>query len=245
MIYVTSDWHGYSLEHIKKLFEKVNFSEDDYCFVLGDVIDRGMYGVDILLWLMEQENIQLIMGNHEDMMLSCAFLYEEVTDEFIEELTAEKIDLYSNWVRNGGESTIRALRELDAETRADVVDFLNDTPHYDMITVGDKDYLLTHSGLGNFEKGKRISQYTPYDLLWNRPYINQRYFDKTITVFGHTPTLFYGAEYEGKPLLTDTWIDIDVGCAAGLEPMLFRLDDYKAFYLNHKMDCKTGEVEEY
>lgn len=41
MIYVTSDWHGYPLAKFMELLDKANFSDDDYCFVLGDVIDRG------------------------------------------------------------------------------------------------------------------------------------------------------------------------------------------------------------
>ena len=49
-------------------------------------------------------------------------------------------------------------------------------------------------------------------------------------IFGHTPTFYYGEEYKGKAIVTDTWIDIDTGAAAGLSPMLLRLDDMKEFY---------------
>ena len=37
MIYVTSDLHGYPLEKFKEMLEAVNFSDDDFLYVLGDM----------------------------------------------------------------------------------------------------------------------------------------------------------------------------------------------------------------
>lgn len=68
------------------------------------------------------------------------------------------------------------------------------------------------------------------DFLWNRPKHDDRYFDDVITVFGHTPTIYYGEEYKGKAVVTDTWIDVDAGTSCGFLPMLLRLDDLKEFY---------------
>ncbi len=60
MVYVISDLHGYPLEEFEKLLSKAGFSDRDYCFVLGDVIDRGDGGVELLEWLLYQPNVQLI-----------------------------------------------------------------------------------------------------------------------------------------------------------------------------------------
>lgn len=47
--------HLYSVPELKK----ANFSDDDFLYIIGDVIDRnGDGGVDILLWLLEQPNAQ-------------------------------------------------------------------------------------------------------------------------------------------------------------------------------------------
>lgn len=57
--------------------------------------------------------------------------------------------------------------------------------------------------------------------------------EKSITVFGHTPTICFGEEYKGKIIKTKTWIDIDVGAADGkTEPVLLRLDDMEEFKNN-------------
>ncbi|MEE0914526.1 MAG: metallophosphoesterase [Ruminococcus sp.] len=230
MIYVTSDLHGYSLEKIKEMFSKVGFSDDDFCFVLGDVIDRGKDGIEILKWLMTKPNMELILGNHEAMMLACEFLFDEITEESISKITGNKLDIYLLWEQNGARPTINALHSLEPNEIKYILEYLHEAPLYETVSVNGKDFLLTHSGLKNFDKNKSISKYSNEDFLWNRPKIDDRYFDDVITVFGHTPTIYYGEEYKGKAVVTDTWIDIDTGASCGFSPMLLRLDDLKEFY---------------
>lgn len=235
MIYVTSDLHGLLLEDFKKLLTKANFSDNDWLFILGDVIDRqNDGGVEILKFLLEAPNIQLILGNHEAMLLSCDFLFDKITEESIENFTSDKIELLMNYTQNGGDVTLKALRKLmqtDPDTVADILDYLREAPLYETVSVGEKDFLLVHSGLDNFSKKKKLADYTADDLLWARPDINQEYFDDVITVFGHTPTVYYGSEHKGKVLRTKTWIDIDVGVSDGNSPVLLRLDDLQEFKL--------------
>ncbi len=234
MIYVTSDPHGYSLSRFQELLREAGFGPDDFLFVLGDVIDRGEEGVSWLRWLLGQPNAQLILGNHEAMLLSCRFLFREVTEESVDALTAEDLRLLQVWQRNGAEPTLRALRALkqeDPEELADILDYLEDAPLYELIKAGGKKFLLVHGGLGNFDPDKELEDYSAHDLLWCRPSMEDRYFDTITTVLGHTPTGYYGSDYRGKMLQTDTWINIDTGAAGGLAPMLLRLDDMQAFYI--------------
>ena len=73
MIYVTSDPHGYSLSRFQELLREAGFGPDDFLFVLGDVIDRGEYGAELLSWITQQSNVQLLLGNHEDMLLKLLY----------------------------------------------------------------------------------------------------------------------------------------------------------------------------
>lgn len=232
MIYAVSDLHGYPLEGFKSLLNKADFGNDDFCFVLGDVIDRGPDGVRLLSWLMHQPNFQLILGNHEKMLLSCSFLFETVVEEAIDKLTGTDLRLYSTWISNGGQPTVEALSVLRDSERKYLLEFLEEAPLYDTVTAGGRDFVLTHSGLGAFNKDKKLSEYSQFDLIWNRPNLNARYFDDVMTVFGHTPTVYYGDEYKGRAIITETWADIDAGAACGFKPMLLRLDDMKEFYLD-------------
>lgn len=233
MIYAISDLHGYPLEGFLSLLSKAGFCDDDFLFILGDVIDRGEDGIRILEYLLDKPNMQLILGNHEAMMLSCSFVTDVITEDFLKRLDETKLCLLQNWLGNGATPTIKALGKL-VKTKPEQVeaifDYLRDAPLYDTVTAGDRDFVLTHAGLGNFAPGKKLSQYTDRELIWNRPSLEDRYSDRFFTVFGHTPTVIYGSMFTGKAIKTDTWINIDAGVACGEKPMLLRLDDMKEFY---------------
>ncbi len=232
MIYVSSDWHGVPPDTILTLLDRAGFGEEDFLFVLGDVIDRGKHGVLLLRWLMEQPNAELILGNHEAMMLSCEFLFREITDESIDALDSADLALYRQWVSNGAEPTVRALASETPESRADILDYLREAPLYEAVTVEGRDYLLVHGGLDGYEPGRRMRDYDAHTLLWSRPALGDRYSEDFVTILGHTPTGFYGREFAGRMLRTPTWCNIDTGAAGGGTPMLLRLDDGAEFYWN-------------
>lgn len=232
-VYAISDLHGYPLEKFINLLEKSGFSDNDFLYILGDVVDRnGDGGVEMLRWMLRQPNVQLILGNHEAMLLSCEFVFDEITDETVKSLNIEKLEMLNTYMQNGGDVTLKALKALyrtSPETVWDIFDYLREAPLYEAVTAGEKDFLLVHSGIDNFSKDKKFSQYTADDFLWAWPELSDEYFDNIITVFGHTPTMNYGEEYTGKIIKTKTWIDIDVGAAFWQKPVLLRLDDMKEF----------------
>lgn len=234
MIYVISDLHGYPLYKFRALLEKAGFNNNDFLYILGDVIDRnGDGGIELLCWLMEQSNIQMLLGNHEAMLLSCEFVFDEITDESINAFSCEKAELLQNYQLNGGGVTLSALHSLnktDPGKAADIFDFLHDLPVYDAVTVGGQDYFLVHGGFDGFSPAKKICDYSVDDLIWGAaPELEEDYYDDFITIIGHTPTIRYGREYNAKIIKTRTWIDIDMGVSFGNEPVLLRLNDMAQF----------------
>ena len=234
-IYVTSDLHGLKLNDLKALLNKVNFCEKDWLYILGDVVDRqNDGGVEILVWLLEQYNVQLILGNHEAMLLSSEFVFDEITEDSLKNIDSEKLDILNVYMNNGGDITLKNLKELksvDSDTVTEIFEYLKDCPVYEIVSAGGNDFLLCHSGIDNFEKTKKLSQYSADDFIWAWPKITDEYYDDIITVFGHTPTLSYDKAYKGKILRTKTWIDVDIGGYLGNSPALLRLDDLQEFYL--------------
>lgn len=232
MIYAASDLHGCSVESLLGLLEQAEFSEEDFLYILGDVIDRGPHGAELLSWIIRQKNVKLLLGNHEDMLLNCAFLFDGVTEENPEKLTEKQRFWLRNWLHNGAAPTVEGFRKLlaeDPERVEGILDYLREAPLYVCVEAGGTEYILVHSGIGNFRRKKPLKSYSRHDLLWERPERSTRYYPDKMVVFGHTPTAFYGEEYRGKELRTDTWICIDAGAAMGESPMLLRLDDKKAF----------------
>lgn len=236
MQYVCSDLHGFSIEKFKKMLDSVGFNTFDFLWVLGDVIDRGPDGIKILKWLMAQSNAQLILGNHEAMLLACDFLFDEITEDSISNLTGTKLNTYATWVSNSGQPTLNALSSMRNSEIKYILEYLRAAPLYKTLTVNNRDFVLTHSGLGSFQKNKKLSEYSNVDLLWNRPSLSRDYYKDATVVFGHTPTVYYDEKFKGKAIKTDTWIDVDVGAGLGLNPMLLRLDDLKEFYFDENMN---------
>ena len=69
MIYCVSDIHG-ELDKFERLLDLIQFSDADHLYVIGDVIDRGAMGVDILDRIMAAPNMTMLLGNHEQMCLN-------------------------------------------------------------------------------------------------------------------------------------------------------------------------------
>ena len=65
-VYASSDWHGNGELAIKVL----NYLQpDDKLYFLGDAIDRGPHGYQIMTQLLEDKRVIYMLGNHEQMML--------------------------------------------------------------------------------------------------------------------------------------------------------------------------------
>jgi len=244
LIYVTSDLHGCSLDTLRSLLKKANFSPNDFLFILGDVIDRGEHGVELLQWMCEQSNVQLILGNHEALLLSCEFLFDEISEDSISTLDEEKMDLLSTWISNGATPTLSKLQAMlkkFPDVLEGILDLLKDAPLFDVVEANGVEYILVHSGLDNFSKMKGLDEYTSDELLWARPTMETEYYDDgRLVIFGHTPTGYFGKEHTNKMVKTKSWVCIDTGAANGGMPMLLRIDDMKEFYLDQDKELNIG-----
>ena len=106
----------------------------------------------MLCWLLEQPNVQLILGNHEAMLLSCAFVFEKITNESLQNVTSEKLELLNTYMQNGGDVTLKALQKLNKsspETVSYILDYLHDASLYETVSTEENDFLLVHSGIDN------------------------------------------------------------------------------------------------
>ena len=188
--YVISDIHGQYDKFIAML-DAINLRDSDTLYVLGDILDRGPHPIKVMLKLMEMPNAICIVGNHEYMAAEVlSFLMQEVTDRSLDELDYKTLDNLVTWQYNGAKTTIDEFRELSAEMQAEVIDFIKDMSIYEELSVGGKEYLLVHAGLGNFDPAKDILDYSLHDLVWKQADYSRQYFDDKIVITGHTPTQF-------------------------------------------------------
>jgi len=233
MYYAMSDLHGKYEKYIAML-EKINFSDEDTMFIIGDVVDRGEKPVEILLDMMKRPNVYPIMGNHEALAL---YILKKLTVEITEEnsdsqINAETMNELIDWISDGGSPTISGFQKLKNSERLDLLDYISEFSMYEVTDVGERTFIMVHAGLGNFRKGKKLRDYTIEELIMTRNDFGTKYFDddNIYVVTGHTPTL----AITGKPQIYHKNNNICIDCGASYESgklACLCLDNMKEYYV--------------
>lgn len=232
VIYVMSDIHGCKDEYYKAL-ESIQFNEVDTLYVLGDVVDRGPDGIEILQDMMMRPNVIPLIGNHDYMaLLMLKKLSVQITEENADSyLTMDDMTSYVNWLSDGGNPTIEAFRKLGADEKEAVLEYLEEFSLYEEIQVEGKEYLLVHAGLEPFVPGKPLEEYELHEMIFEAPDYSKVYFEDKILVTGHRPTLSLKGPDKGKILCTNNHIAIDCGCVYGGKLAVMCLNNGKKWYI--------------
>lgn len=243
MIYAMADIHGQYDKYIAML-EKINFSDNDILFVLGDVIDRGSQGMAILKDMMMRTNVYPILGNHEYMAITAIpWLMQEITEETVEKIDPEMMQGLIEWMNVGGSSSIIEFRRLSRDDQEAILEYLTEFELYETVEVGGKEYVLVHAGLTNFDEERSLSSYDLSEVLFQRPDYEIKYFKDKYLVTGHTPTrVAYAAErgvlleelssdeYQDLIFKKNNHIAIDCGSSFGGNLGCICLDTLEEYY---------------
>lgn len=206
MTYVMSDLHG-CYDAYMRMLKQIHFDpQKDKLFILGDVIDRGPDGIKLLNEIMNSEGIQMLLGNHEYMMLQWLW----------------GLGGKSNWLnRNGGYPTYETWQKCSHETRLKIKGYLENL----YAAVAYDDYIMAHGFLG-----PRITEVE--DIVWSRPpeSLIGPFENKTLIV-GHTPVQFLTPD-ANSILHRPGLICIDCGsvCVGNGQIGCLRLEDMAEFY---------------
>lgn len=239
MYYVLSDIHGQYKKFLAML-NKIRFSDEDQMFILGDVIDRGPQPLDTLMHILSEPNMQLLIGNHEHMMMEAYASPDNI----------------AIWVQNGAEKTIKQLDKLSAESQLSLMRALERCPLViPNLRVGKRSFYLTHAAPAPFYLDSPLYYYQAIDdmreaIVWDRDISAlglspaekmskdafKRYRGRRM-IIGHTVTKRsrYGVTTStGAPRISRNYkghvINIDCGCANNLVLGCLRLDDLAEFY---------------
>ena len=233
MIYVMSDIHG-EYEKYRAMLDKIGFSDADTLYVLGDAIDRGENTVALLRDMAARDNVYLIKGNHEGVAAYILrWLNVEITEDNVSSHMDDKLmQAILDWHQSGGLPTLRDFKRLSAQERSDLIDYLEDTPLYEVVEAGDKTFVLVHAGLGNFARDKKLREYTFYETACMHPDWSRRYFDdeSVYVVSGHVPTLSVTGKAEIYQNAGN--IAIDCGACFGGRLACVCLDTLQAYYVD-------------
>ena len=219
MIDIMSDIHGGWNEY-RDILEQIQFSDSDHLYMLGDAIDRGPDGIEVLLDIMARKNVTMLLGNHEKMMLDALRNPNEGR-------------LTRLWWNNGAAPTKKAFDELDKEKQEAILDFLSELPTELVIQFGEQAYRLVHAARIYLYE---TCNYKGWDeqafYVWYRVDLRDKLQEDEVLIFGHTPTFRFDYDPPVHIWHGENRIGIDCGCGHGTGCRLgcLRLDDMKEFY---------------
>lgn len=216
--YCFSDIHGnLQLWRLVQDFLK----PEDKVYFLGDAIDRGPDGLQIMKELLADERVTYIMGNHEE-------FFFRATKELLNDECYNSLSDTFLWLENGGQPTYEAwLKNPEPVSAASMSRF--EIYH----NKEGKTILLSHAGF----TPPMTSDYS--QLLQDRTHFDDKWpegFENYIIVHGHTPVQYFSAKEKGsiisKPgpyyYCDGHKIDIDLGTADSGLLTLLNLDTFKA-----------------
>lgn len=182
MKYVMSDIHG-NLQAFESIMEQINLHQDDKLYILGDVIDRHPYGIQILQKIMDMPNVEMLLGNHELMMLNAlGITYKD------EKLINKKAHI-DHWYSNSGLVTHNAFQLLDKSKQGDIIDYLTSLPLNIDFSINSTNYKLCHAApveLYNSNKNDSLVEFAVWDRNLIRSFPKMKDFQRII--LGHTVT---------------------------------------------------------
>lgn len=240
MIYVMSDIHG-NKERFESVMKQIDLHPEDTLYVLGDVVDRNPYGIEILQTIMKMPNAKMLLGNHEYMMLNVLAGADCDDGDWKHSYWH---DMRRLWFENGGRTTYQSIRLLTKEEIEEIKAYLKALPVNIDIEVNGQKYKLVHATDKNDFQESGLHDWYDNEIeyaVWKRWKPDEPTPTDYIMVCGHTPTIHYQEDNPLKIWHGNNMIDIDCGAGfpkdQGLSKIhlygrlsCLRLDDMKEFY---------------
>ena len=231
MIYVIGDIHGCK-EKYDEMLSKLSPGDKDAVFVLGDVLDVGDSGIEILMDMMYKTNIYPVLGEREYYAKN---LLEDIADcggleAALGQLVDEKKELLLRWKKLGCEKTVDAFLKLSQDDREAVLDYLGEFNPYEELECNGKRFVLCHAGIRGFGEERALDDYGEEDFIFEGADYGRIYFSDAYLVTGHTPTVAIGKEFAGKVYSKKRHIALDCGAAFGGRLAALCLDTLKLTY---------------
>jgi serine/threonine protein phosphatase 1 len=223
--YIMSDIHGH-FDRYKEFLQYSNLGDNDILYIIGDVLDRGSEAIPLIQDIMQRNNVIMIKGNHEQMLLpilnDLMYQNKETQEQIInDEMAIAQI---------GQEDTLRDFCKLGSHEQNQIINFISQLPIYEELEVNGINYILVHGGLPNFSD-MPLEYYDENELLFGpHDFFINHYGNDTIIIVGHLPTKFIdGATPHDIYHINDT-IAIDCGCGFGGKLGVLCLDTSEELY---------------
>lgn len=183
-----SDLHGEEELYLKAIetMNAIAGEEKWHCYCLGDVVDRGEKGYQILCNMLMDPRFTLLRGNHEELFIDTIEYFNGWADDpkrFLLQELQEYPDIAMSWAFplyavNGGTPTFMAWLRNPRAIQG-LWEKLRELP----LQTSYGQYDMCHSGC-SIEEWDNSG-----DVIWNRAHFDKPWKPNRILVFGHTPVI--------------------------------------------------------
>ena len=201
-IFAFSDIHG-MWDLYKAIMDYCHEQDPEYSLIfLGDAIDRGSDGYQIMKELLDNPKVVYLKGNHEDMFTKAAreikhfFSFKDANIEKIHEvLNACRYFDYKyveiqDSLGNGGLTTLTDWildgMPMDIVERIEKLPLTFSTDIYDFCHAAGIYKTFKEAADAEYD-GKEVDQYTRDSLLWSRSAFEYGWEPNHTVIYGHTP----------------------------------------------------------
>lgn len=211
-VYVMSDIHG-DYGGFIEILHKIDLKECDELYILGDIIDRGPNGIEIIEYIMNKNNIKVTLGNHEKLMIDSIDENGKIINEYWAEIWANPV--------NECALTYHQFLRRNLEERIAILDYLKALPRKIVLNVNDIKYELVHAKLyiADKEQDEKVDyanqvDYSLYDL-WSKMEKDEKFDTDGVIVFGHVPVMKYGIRPPKITRFNENTPKIAIDCGNG------------------------------
>lgn len=209
---VISDIHG-CIEQLNALLHEVKFdSSKDQLILLGDYVDRGPHGkevVECVMDLVENHQAVALRGNHDQRLVDLVQIGNaEIRHKFLEHGGKETFESYT-----GEEFFLESFDQVLKQIRSQYerhIDFLKNLPLY----YEDQEHIYVHAGINpSYTNWKEQSD---HDFMYIKgDFHHAKLGTEKVIVFGHTRTI--ELHHTSDIWFSEGKIGIDGGCAYGMQ----------------------------
>ncbi|MES5894508.1 metallophosphoesterase [Bacillus cereus group sp. RP43] len=190
-VIVISDIHG-ELNLLKELLHKVNFKDDDYLIINGDLCEKGNDSIGVVNYVMDlvvsKPNVYVTEGN-------CEVVVEALVNEnpaLINYLCTRKNTIFNEWLKRLNvivheESDIRELKNILMNHFSEEIKWLTELP----TAIETEDYIFVHAGLEDREDWKQTDR---KNAIAMPEFFNKSHRADKYVIVGHWPVVNYSEE---------------------------------------------------
>lgn len=231
MNYVISNLYG-DYNKYAAILKEIKLKDDDTLFVLGDIVDGGDKGIEILMDMMMRGNVFPILGDHDLIAYEIlSSIEKETRTDFSAPLSKELADRCERWSQSGGEGTLIGFSKLSDEDKIALLEYMEEFSLYEEVECGGMEFVLCHSMPESFITGDSLEDYSAEEILSGEVDYNREYFPEKILISASDVTLEIDRETHGKIFVNDYHVAINCGGYLGGLTAAYCMDTDEEFYI--------------